>query len=158
MKRPSPRTMVRWMWLWPPFLGAGIRVGEVADDFLTIRVEMRRTIFNHNAVGTHFGGSLYAMGDPWYMLMLMQALGPGYLVWDRSARIRYLKPGTGTVAGEFRITPDQVDDLRSRADAGETIEPIFFAEIKDETGLTVAAIEKHLYIRRKAGSPESPKP
>ena len=150
--------MIRWMRLWPPFLGAGIRVVQVADDFLTIRVEMRQTIFNHNAVGTHFGGSLYAMGDPWYMLMLMQALGPEYTVWDRSARIRYLKPGRGTVRGEFRITQDQVDDLRRRADAGEIIEPVFSAEIRDEAGEYVAAIEKTLYIRRKTPAVESMEP
>ncbi|MBI5650266.1 MAG: YiiD C-terminal domain-containing protein [Chloroflexi bacterium] len=141
--------LMKWINFYPPFLGAGIRVKHVAPDFRTIRVEMKLTRLNLNAVGTHFGGSLYAMCDPWFMLILMRALGDGYIVWDKAAHIQFLRPGRGTVAAEFHIAQATVDDLRARADAGEKIEPTFTADVIGEAGEVVARVEKLLYVRKK---------
>lgn len=55
-------------------------------------------------MGTHFGGSLYAMCDPFYMWILMENLGKDFIVWDKAATIRFKKPGTGTVNAEFEIS------------------------------------------------------
>lgn len=49
---------------WPPFLFAGIHITALSDDFRHARVELRRRWYNRNYVGTHFGGSLFAMTDP----------------------------------------------------------------------------------------------
>ena len=141
--------LMKWINFYPPFLGAGIRVTRVAPDFRAIRVEMKLTRLNLNAVGTHFGGSLYAMCDPWFMLMLMRALGDEYIVWDKAARIQFVKPGRGTVAAEFQITQTTIDDLRARADAGEKIEPTFTADVLGADGEIVARVEKLLYVRKK---------
>jgi acyl-coenzyme A thioesterase PaaI-like protein len=141
--------LMKWINFYPPFLGAGIRVTRVAPDFRAIRVEMKLTRLNLNAVGTHFGGSLYAMCDPWFMLMLMRALGDEYIVWDKAARIQFVKPGRGTVAAEFQITQATIDDLRARADAGEKIEPTFTADVLGADGEIVARVEKLLYVRKK---------
>lgn len=149
MKRRDPMYLMKWINWYPPLLGAGIRVTRVAPDFRAIRVEMKLTRLNLNAVGTHFGGSLYAMCDPWFMLMLMHALGDGYIVWDKSANIQFIKPGRGTVAAEFRITPELVDDLRARADAGEKIEPTLAVDVRGEDGEVVAHVDKLLYVRKK---------
>ncbi len=60
----SARTL-RWaLNLWPPFLFAGIRVRAIADDFRHARAELRMRPWNRNSVGTHLGGSLFAMTDP----------------------------------------------------------------------------------------------
>src|SRR5512142_1908587 len=88
---------------YPPLLGAGIRSTRIDD--LTTCVELKLTAFNRNVVGVHFGGSLYAMCDPWFMLILMRALGPGYIVWDKAASIQFLQPGRGTVTATFHIPP-----------------------------------------------------
>ena len=78
----KPRHL-RWgMNLWPPFLGAGIRVRHIAPDWSEVRVELRQGLLNRNYVGTHYGGSLFSMTDPFYALMLMHLLGSRYLVWD----------------------------------------------------------------------------
>ena len=63
---------------YPPFFGAGVRARQVDEH--TVRVEMKLTFLNQNAVGTHFGGSLYSMCDPWFMLILMRLLGRDYFV------------------------------------------------------------------------------
>jgi Domain of unknown function (DUF4442) len=91
----------RWVNLWPPFLGAGIRVIRIAPDMKAVDVEMKLRWWNANYVGTHFGGSLYAMTDPFYMLMLMANLGCDYIVWDKAGSIRYRRPGRARCARNF---------------------------------------------------------
>jgi acyl-coenzyme A thioesterase PaaI-like protein len=139
----------RWINFYPPFLGAGIRVLHRESDDCRITVRMRLSWFNLNAVGTHFGGSLYAMCDPFFMLILMQHLGRDYTVWDKSATIHFRKPGRGTVQATFHVPPETIADLRNRADRGEKSEPLFFADVVDEQGSVIATVEKRLYIRRK---------
>lgn len=53
--------------IYPPFLGAGIRV-KISKDVKTVDVVMKLTFWNRNYVKTHFGGSLYAMCDPFFFL------------------------------------------------------------------------------------------
>jgi len=142
--------LLKWINFYPPFLGAGIRVVYRAPDYRTMRVQMKLTRLNLNAVGTHFGGSLYAMCDPWFMLMLMHHLGDDYVVWDKKATIQFLRPGRGTVTATFEMPQDRVDEIRQRADAGEKIEPTFTAEVVDEQNEVVARVEKLLYVRKKS--------
>ena len=140
------RRLFNW---WPPFRGAGIRVREIAPDFRSATVELRTTLLNRNYVGTHFGGSLFAMTDPFFMIMMMKILGPEYLVWDKQATVRFLKPARGTVVARFRIPEERIAEVRAATDAGEKYEPKFTVEIVDSEGVTVADVEKTLYIRRK---------
>lgn len=135
--------------LWPPFLGAGIRVQHIAPDMKSIDVEMKLRWWNANYVGTHFGGSLFAMTDAFYMLMLMANLGRDYIVWDKAATIRYRKPGKGTVRAEFRLTDAQLDDIREKLKTLPKYEPVFKVEVKDEQGTVIADVEKLLHVRRK---------
>ena len=135
--------------LWPPFLGMGIRVRRIAPDMKAIDVEMKLRWWNANYVGTHFGGSLAAMTDPFYMLMLMANLGRDYIVWDKAAAIRYRKPGRSTVRAEFRLTDSQLNDIRDKLKTLEKYEPVFTVEVKDEHGTVIAEVEKLLYVRRK---------
>src|SRR5262245_26670599 len=107
----KPRSL-RWLLrLYPPFRGAGIRITHMSEDLREIDVEMKLHWWNVNAVGTHYGGSLYSMADPFYMLMLLRNLGPAYIVWDKLASIRFRKPGKGTVRAEFRLSQSQLDAL-----------------------------------------------
>jgi acyl-coenzyme A thioesterase PaaI-like protein len=140
---------LKWINLYPPMLGAGIRVDYLASDLSTIRVQMKLTRLNVNLVGTHFGGSLYTMCDPWFMLMLIHHLGKGYIVWDKSATIQFLRPGRGTVTATFEMPRDRVDEIRRLADSGGKIEPTFVVDVVDEKKEVVAHVEKLLYVRKK---------
>lgn len=135
--------------LWPPFRGAGIRVAEIAPDWGHVRVELRLKRLNRNFVGTHFGGSLFAMTDPFYMIMLLQVLGDDYLVWDQAAEIEYVKPGRGTVHAEFRLDPHHVQRLRHEAADGSKLLPEYAIEVRDARGEVVARVRKKLYVRLK---------
>ena len=139
----------RWINLWPPFLGAGIRVKRIAPDMKSVDVEMKLRWWNANYVGTHFGGSLFAITDAFYMLMLMANLGRDYIVWDKSASIRYRKPGRSTVRVEFRLSDFQLDEIREKAHTLPKYEPTFRVEVTDEQGTVIAEVEKLLYVRKK---------
>ncbi|WP_348240556.1 DUF4442 domain-containing protein, partial [Salmonella enterica] len=73
-------------------------------------------------VGTQFGGSIYAMTDPFYMLMLMNNLGPDYIVWDKAASIRFRKPGRTDLFATFEITDAELNNVRLRLETEEKLD------------------------------------
>ena len=138
--------------IWPPFLGAGIRVKHIAGDYREIIVSMKLRWYNRNYVGTHFGGSLAAMTDPFYMLMLIHVLGSDYTVWDKSSTIDFIAPGRGTVTAHFILNDDQIAKIKRKASTGEPYFPKFSVDIVNESGEVIATVEKQLYIRKKQGN------
>jgi acyl-coenzyme A thioesterase PaaI-like protein len=147
--RLGPARLLR---LYPPYLGAGVRVTRVDADLSRVDVEMPLTAWNRNYVGTHFGGSLYSMCDPFLMMMLMARLGPGYVVWDRAASIDFVRPGRGTVSASFELDAARVEEIRRAADEGGKILPRFEVVVRGADGEPVARIEKTLYVRRRSGA------
>ncbi len=145
--RVSPRVLRFALNLWPPFVGAGIRVRAISPDWRYVRVELRHGLVNTGAFGTHFGGSLYAMTDPFPALQLAHLLGSDYLIWDRAARIEYLKPGRGRVHVETRVTQAEVDHLRAAAAGGEKVLPEYEVTVLDEAGEIVARVHRTVYVR-----------
>ena len=153
MRRASARTIRRVLNLWPPFLFAGIHVTTLSDDFRHARVELRMRPWNRNYVGTHFGGSLFAMTDPFWMLLVLHAIGEDHIVWDRAAEISFEKPGRGTVSAEFRLEDSMLDELRAAAAGGDKVLRWFDAPVRDASGEVVAMVRKQLYVRRKREAP-----
>jgi acyl-coenzyme A thioesterase PaaI-like protein len=149
--------MMRLLSLYPPYLGAGVRV-HAAADLRTFEVRMKLSRFNRNYVGTQFGGSLYSMCDPFFMLILAEALGRGYIVWDKAATIRFRRPGRGTVRATFHIPPERIAEIRAAADAQGKIEPTFEVAVLDDAGEVVAEVEKLLYVRKKEAADRLVKP
>ncbi|WP_137937683.1 DUF4442 domain-containing protein [Chitinivorax sp. B] len=145
----SPGKLKWFINLWPPFMGAGIKVEHIAPDFRQATVALRMRWYNRNYVGTHFGGSLFAMTDPFYMLMLMQILGREYYVWDKSAHIDFIAPGKGKVTARFDIKDSIIDEIRQKTADGEKYLPELPVLIHDMQGNLVAKVTKQLYIKRK---------
>jgi len=144
-----PTTFRRLMNLWPPFFFAGIRVKAISDDWREVSVEMRLGRLNRNYVGTHFGGSLFAMTDPFYMLMLMHVLGRDFVVWDKAATIDFIKPGRGTVMAHFRLEDERIAEIRAATADGSKALPVFRCDILDAAGDVVARLDRTLWVRRK---------
>lgn len=149
------RGLMRVTRLYPPYLAAGVRVTACAADASRVTVEMPLTRLNRNFVGTHFGGSLYSMCDPFLMLMLMERLGPDWIVWDKAAAIEFLRPGRGTVRATFELPEARVEAIRDEAlRAGKAL-PDFEVLVVGADAEPVARVHKTLYVRRK-GSDGSP--
>lgn len=142
-------TLRRGINLWPPYLFSGIRVIRLSEDYREAEVSLRQHWYNRNYVGTHFGGSLFAMTDALYMIMLLHLMGRDYYVWDQHASIDYLKPGRGTVTARFRLDDVILADIRAHTADGEKYLPKFTVDITDAAGDLVARVERTLYVRKK---------
>jgi acyl-coenzyme A thioesterase PaaI-like protein len=140
---------------WPPFLFAGIHVSTMSSDWRYARVELRMRPWNRNYVGTHFGGSLFAMTDPFWMIMIKESLGSDYYVWDKAAEIEFVKPGKGIVYAEFRLDDAALDDIRQAAADGHKHLRWMSTEILDAQAETVVRIRKQIYVRLKPKARES---
>ncbi|MDX6314289.1 MAG: hypothetical protein QOF44_3753 [Streptomyces sp.] len=138
--------MVNW---WLPYLFSGVRVLELADDWSSARVRLRLHWFNRNYVGTHFGGSLFAMSDPFWMLLVMNTLGREYAVWDKAAEVEFVSPGKGDVFAEFKLTEDRLEEIRRLTEDGGKALVWFENEVLAADGTVVARVRKQLYVRRK---------
>ena len=143
------KILFKTMNFWPPFLGAGINIDRISKDFMELDVSLKLRLWNRNYVGTAYGGSLYSMSDPFYMLMLINLLGKGYIVWDKAAAIRFKRPGASKVHAQFRLTTKQIEEFKNELDEKNKIEPVLTVIIKDQEGNVIAEVDKTLYIRKK---------
>ena len=135
---------------WPPYLGACIAVKHIAPDWRTIRVAMKLRWYNCNYVHSHFGGNLFSMTDPFYMLMLLRNLGRDYIIWDTAAKIHFIQPGRGKVSALFTVDEKRLDEIRAKAASGVKLRERFRVDVLDDEGRRVAVVTKTLYIRKKS--------
>lgn len=147
----SAKSLRRAMNWWPPYLFSGVRVLKLSDDWRSARVGLRLHFLNRNYVGTQFGGSLFSMGDPFWMLLVMNNLGRDYIVWDKAGEIDFVSPGRGPVHADFELTEDRLEEIRQATADGAKALPWFEHEVVAEDGTVVARVRKQLYVRLKQG-------
>lgn len=143
--------------LYPPYLFTGLKVDYFAEDFSEVRLSMGLYPWNRNYVGTQFGGSMYSIIDPWFMLLLMEQLGREFIVWDKSGQIRYRKPGRGTVYCTLKLPDGLLEQIHEDFAGGVSKKDYtLHADLVDGDGVVIAQVEKVLHVRRKK-APDEPK-
>jgi acyl-coenzyme A thioesterase PaaI-like protein len=120
--------------LWPPYLFAGIHATHISADYRSVDVELRERWYNRNYVGTHFGGSLFAMTDAWYMIMLLHNLGKD------------------TLRAQFRLDEAILQRIREHTADGEKYLPEFEVVIVNAENKLIARVIRTLYVRKKKTS------
>jgi len=141
---------MRWGFnFFPAFRGTGARVTYISGDFREVRVKLPLSWRTRNYVGTIFGGSFYGAVDPHYMIMLIKILGPGYVVWDKAATIRFKKPGRGTLYARFEISEEEIVTIRRLLETESSIDRVYNVDLTDVAGVVHASVEKTVYIRRE---------
>ena len=145
----TPRVFRHGINLWPPFRAARIKLLAMSDDWKRAEVRLRLGLFNRNYFGTQYGGSMFSMTDPFYVLMLAHILGRDTVVWDKAASIRYLKPARGDVFARFELDDACIEAIRAAIAGGDKHEPRFTIAITDAMGEVVAEVERTLYVRRR---------
>ena len=147
--RVTPRRLALGMSLWAPNLWSGIRIKNFADDWTSATVELHVNRITRNYVGTAFGGSMSAMTDPYFFMLVMHQIGRDYVVWDTRGEIEFVKPGRGVLTAEFAVSPAKVAELRERAQGGAKVLEWFETEITDASGDVVARVRREVYVREK---------
>ena len=142
-------TRIAYTYLFPAYRGTGGRITYVADDWREVRVEVPLSRRTKNYEGTIFGGSMYGAVDPICMVVLIKALGPGYVVWDKAASIRFRKPGRSTLHARFAIDDAELDAIRGALADATAIERTYTIQLVDAEGVLHAEVEKLIHIRRK---------
>ena len=146
--------LARWRFnMFPAYRGSGGRVTFIRHDFMEVRVKLPLWWRTRNYVGTIYGGSIYASVDPFYMIMLIHVLGPGYVVWDKAAAIRFRRPGRTTLYATFVLDPALVDGIRDDLETVEKVDRHFTIDLKDAAGEVHAIVEKTVNVRRRAAAP-----
>ena len=136
-----------FLWnLYPPFLGAGIRITGVAGDWRWMEARLKFRPWNRNYVGTVFGGSIFSLCDPFHMVLLINRLGRDYVVRDKGGEIRYLRKGLSHLSARFEIEDRQLDEIRNHPE--EVQERRYVTQVKDVEDQIVAEVTKILHIRR----------
>jgi len=134
------------------YRGTGGRLKYIAEDWSEVRVDVPLSWRTRNYVGTIFGGSIYSAVDPIYMVMLIRRLGPGFIVWDKAAKIEFLKPGMQTLHARFVINDAELAAIRAALNTQRSIDRSYLVELKDASGTPCARVEKIIYIRRRETS------
>jgi acyl-coenzyme A thioesterase PaaI-like protein len=142
-------TFRRLLNLWPPFLCNSIRVEMLSGDYSEARVVLRLRLWNRNYVRSQFGGNLFSMSDPFWMLLVMHQLGNDYYVWDKAGAIDFVAPGREDVYAHFKLEPAVVDELRAAAAGGEKVLRWFETEVTTASGQVIATVRKQIYVRLK---------
>ncbi len=135
--------------LFPAYRRTGARLTYIADDYHEMRVKIPLNWKTRNYVGTIFGGTIYSGIDPIYMIMLIKILGKDYIVWDKSAKIRFLRPGSETLYAEFLVTPEDIDEIKTELNTKKAINKVYKVNLKNKAGKIHAKIEKVIYIAKK---------
>jgi hypothetical protein len=146
----------RWGFnFFPAYRGTGGRLTYIADDFHEIHVKLPLSWRTRNYVGTIYGGSMYGAVDPLYMVMLIKILGSNYVVWDKAATIRFKRPGRETLYAEFKVTPDEVAEIKDELTRNKSIERVYGIKLVNKAGKVHALIEKTIYFSSKVPNKES---
>ncbi len=141
--------LIKNVGLYPPYLGAGISVKYISKDMRKFVVGMKLRWYNKNLFGTHFGGSLYAMCDPFFVFIVLNYLGEKYVVWDIGAKIRFVSPGKSHVEAIFAISEETLSKIKTEIDEVGKKTYHFTTQVTDVNGKVVAEVEKEVYVRKK---------
>jgi len=149
--RESMKTrLMRWgANLWPVIWGTGGRITFIAHDRRELRIKLPLNWRNRNYIGSLFGGSMFAITDPMYMVMLIHLLGPKYFVVDKMGTIRFLKPGRSTLFATFRIPEEETTAIRQALEHQEMLDRVYTVDLVDAMGVVHATVERTVHIRKR---------
>lgn len=126
------------------------RITNVSEDLLHIQVKLPISWKNRNYVNSIFGGSLFSAVDPIPMVQLMNLLGKDYVVWDKSAEIRFRRPAKEHLYAEFTYSQKELDEIKAQvAHKNEVdIEKLTLLTNKDK-GIVFCEVKKTIYVADK---------
>lgn len=145
----SPHLVRLGLSAWPPFLFSGTRVAHIAPDWSEVVVVHRVGRFNRNFNGSAFGGAIFAMVDPFFPLIALKQLGPGYRVWSKDASIEFLAPGRGELRSQITLGVAEIDVIREYVDADGKSQTNHEADVHAEDGKLIAHVRQRIHVSRR---------
>jgi|SRR6185437_5916809 len=133
----------------PCYRRGGGRIIFCSSDMQEIHVKVSLNWQTRNYVGSVFGGALYSAIDPIYMLQLLWILGKEYVIWDKSASMKFIRPVKSTVYAKFEINNELIDTIKTEvANNGRYIIDLPVT-LQGKDGTVYFTASKQIYIASK---------
>lgn len=133
----------------PAYRATGAKIIFISDDWKEVHIKLGLNWITKNYVGTVFGGSIYGALDPIYMVQLINILGKEYIVWDKSANVKFIKPIKNDVFAKFLITEDLIDNIKEKIKNDKKYTITLKVNFQDNDGVIYSEVEKIIYIADK---------
>ena len=136
--------------IFPPLLFNRIVLREISDDFMQMRVVIRRALFNINFHKTIFGGTIFSACDPYFPTMYYHIFAKKnrkLIIWLKSAEIQYLRPADTSLKLHFIITKEDILLAEKTLDKKGKIEIWHDVEAISKKGIVCAKAKMLVYLR-----------
>ena len=147
----TPRTIIKFILnIFPPLLFNRIALKEISDDFLEMKVILRKTLFNINFHKTIFGGSIFSACDPYFPTMYYHIFAKRnrkLIVWLKSAEIQYLKPANSNLKLHFKISNEDIQLAENTLNQKGKFEIWHTVEAINTKGVVCAKARMQVYLR-----------
>ena len=136
--------------IFPPLLFNRIVLKEISDDFMQMRVVIKRALFNINFHKTIFGGSIFSACDPYFPTMYYHIFANKnrkLIIWLKSAEIQYLRPANSSLKLHFKITKEDIALAEKILDEKGKFEIWHTVEAINKKGVICARAKMLVYLR-----------
>jgi len=133
----------------PAYRRTGARICFISDDWKEMHIKLGLKWTTKNYVGSVFGGSIYGALDPIYMVQLINILGDKYVVWDKSAKVKFIHPIKQMVFARFLISEELITEIKKEIKLKKEMEVELSVQFIDKTEITYAEVNKTIYIADK---------
>ena len=136
--------------IFPPLLFNRIVLKEISDDFMQMRVVIRRSLFNINFHKTIFGGTVFSACDPYFPTMYYHIFAKKnrkLIIWLKSAEIQYLRPADTSLKLHFIITKEDILLAEKTLDKEGKFEIWHDVEAISKNGIVCAKAKMLVYLR-----------
>ena len=127
------------------------RIKTVSEDLCEVSIKIPLTWRNRNYVNSIFGGSMFSAVDPIPMVQLINILGNNYVVWDKSAEIKFKRPAKEHLFATFTYDKEELEGIKKQVAAEGQMELVKTTLLtnKDQS-VVYCEVKKLLYIADKA--------
>ena len=136
--------------MFPPLLFNRIVLKKISNDFLEMKVVLRKALFNMNFHKTIFGGSIFSACDPYFPTMyyhIFAKKGRKLIIWLKSAEIQYLKPADSTLTLYFKITKKDIQLVENNLNQKGKFEIWHTVEAINKNNIVCARAKMEIYLR-----------
>ena len=131
------------------YKNTGGKLIKVSDDLHYIKIQLLFNYKTRNYVGTIYGGHMYSSVDGIYVIQLIHILGDNYIVWDKSAKIKFKRPANKTLFADFKISDELIEQIKNDIVKDKKKDYNLFVNLTDVNGNIYAQVEKVIYIASK---------
>lgn len=145
-------TLFKYGFNWSPMYRRSVgKLTHVSEDLLQVDIKLPLNYKNRNFVGSTFGGSLFSALDPIPMIQLLHILGDNYVVWDKSAQVRFKRPGRETLYASFIYTKKEIEDIKQQVALHNEIDITKInAFTTKNSDATICEVSKTMYVAKKS--------